>query len=126
MTDDERIDLSGLTPPLDDLVREIESRCAPMLAERRRARTIVQIAAWRRPMLAAAALIAVASAVILARTPRESAPSTTTATMPTRNRFGRSPTAQLATTLGIPGAMASRLTIMRPPTLGELLVEGVR
>ena len=116
---DERIDLSALTPALDDLARGIQERCAPLLAERRRTRMIVEIAGWRRPMLVAAALVAIASGVILARAPGEAQ----IATRPGQSRYlsGRTPTTQLATVLGVPNEMASRLTIRRPPTLSELM-----
>jgi hypothetical protein len=71
--DDDRIDFSALDPTLDKdrfdgLVGSILQRASDELAERRAASSpLNQIVQWKRPMLAAAAVIAMVSAGVLLR-----------------------------------------------------------
>jgi len=68
------IDFSPLDPTTDQerfkaMVEGIVARAAHELATRRtRFNPFIQLASWRRPMLAAAAVVAVVSATILTRT----------------------------------------------------------
>jgi hypothetical protein len=121
MTDD-RLDLSQLQPrDHEALVRAIESRAASLLAERRARTATIQIAAWWRPVAAAAFLIAVASALAFTLEPRSRAAST----------LARSPSSapsahertELARMLGVPPALALSLTRDTPPTARELFRE---
>ena len=74
---DERLDFSALDPTADaerfDRVRgAIVARVAPRLrAWRARQVLWTQLAAWRRPVLAAAAAIVLASAAVIVRAPRQ-------------------------------------------------------
>ena len=69
--DDDRIDFSALDPTrdqahFDSLVNSIMERAADQLAERRASNSpILQLVQWRRPMLAAAAVIAMVSGGVL-------------------------------------------------------------
>lgn len=69
---DERIDFSGLDPTadrerFDAIVASISEAAAPTLAARRaRASVIGQVAGWRRPLLAAAAIAGIVAAATLA------------------------------------------------------------
>ena len=69
--DDDRIDLAALDPTRDEahfdrLVDSIMERAADQLAERRAASSpLMQLIQWRRPMLAAAAMIAMVSVGVL-------------------------------------------------------------
>ncbi|HEY2851828.1 MAG TPA: hypothetical protein VGJ18_03230 [Gemmatimonadaceae bacterium] len=107
---DDPIDLASLVPPLDDLVTRIDARCAPLLSARRERRTLVQIAGWWRPTLAAALLIAIGCSIVLRRVPppRRGMPNATT---------------QLARGLGVPSVLADRITSTVPPPSTELLPE---
>ena len=70
---DRPIDFSPVDPTADPehfdrLVESIIARAADELAARRvRSNPVLQIAAWRRPMLAAAAVVAVIAGTVLAR-----------------------------------------------------------
>lgn len=123
MTDDP-IDFAPFGGPADDLIGHVHARCAPVLATRRRNRAVIQIASWRWPMLAAALAIAAASAFVLVQTPAVSPASTPAVPVPSQGILARrAPMTQLATSLGVPPALASRLTRQRPPALDELVPE---
>ena len=70
-TNDNPIDFTSIDPTADPVefdrrVEAIVARAATELAARRvRSNPILQLASWRRPMLAAAAVVAVVSATIL-------------------------------------------------------------
>jgi hypothetical protein len=70
---DRPIDFSPVDPTADpeqfeQLVESIIARAADELAARRlRSNPVLQIAAWRRPMLAAAAVVAVVAGTVLAQ-----------------------------------------------------------
>ena len=72
-TNDNPINFASIDPTADPAafdrrVEAIIARAATELAARRvRANPVLQLASWRRPMLAAAALVAVVSATILTR-----------------------------------------------------------
>lgn len=116
MTDDSRIDLSAVDPGadpsrLDRSARTIASRVAPSL-RRRRERVPplwIELVEWRRPVLAAAALVAVASIIVLTR------PPSTTA-------FMASPgPGTLAEAAGVPPLAASWVESGLPPSNEALL-----
>ena len=71
---DRPMDLSPVDPTadperFDQLVESVIARAADELAARRiRSGPVVQIAAWRRPMLAAAAVVAVLAGTVLTQT----------------------------------------------------------
>jgi hypothetical protein len=71
--DDDRIDFSALDPTRDEahfesLIDSIMERAADRLAERRASSSpLMQLVQWRRPMLAAAAVIAMVSVGVLWR-----------------------------------------------------------
>jgi len=74
--DDERIDLSALDPGaapdrVERGVQAVLARVAPSLAARRARGPVVWdvLRAWRRPVLAAAALVALLCAAVLGRVP---------------------------------------------------------
>jgi anti-sigma-K factor RskA len=74
--DDDRMDLTPLDPAADRarferVVAGIADRVAPSLRARRMRRNVWgELAAWRRPVLTAAALLAVAATAVIARVPR--------------------------------------------------------
>jgi hypothetical protein len=109
MTDDP-IDLGSMMPRLDGLVARIDARCAPLVVARREHPTMIQIAGWWRPALAAALLIGVVSSVILRREPPPP-------------RVMPNPTTELARALGVPIILAERLTSTVPPPSAALLPE---
>jgi hypothetical protein len=121
MTEDERIDLHALDPSgdparLDRTARAIAARVGPVLAARRAALADPWsvLAAWRRPVLAAAAVIALVSVVTLLRTPVASnSPASVTATAVT------SPL--LSEAAGLPGAVASYVEADVPPSPSKTL-----
>lgn len=126
MTDD-AIDFGPLDVSLEDLVRRVDVRCAAELASRRRHRALIQIAGWRRPIVSAALAIAAASAYVIARTPARVRSLSPVAPIPFPGILtSRPPVAQLASTLGVPSALASRLTRAAPPTMDQLLSESER
>lgn len=111
MTDD-RMDLSPLDPTGDrehfePIVASIADRAALELA-RRRARTSAfgQIAGWRRPMLAAAAAIVIASVAVL-----------TQVAIPTNDVRAEG----LAVAMGVPQGLAEWVTGGGTPTPADLL-----
>ncbi len=60
---DQRVDLSPLDPTsdptrFDAIVRSVMTAAAPALADRRAPGLLIQLGAWRRPLLAAAAITA--------------------------------------------------------------------
>ena len=117
MTDD-RIDFSALTPPVDALAAAIASRCEPLLAARHARATSIQIARWRRPILAASLVIAAGSALVLVL------PLERGARRPHLSRsglYGPSSRLELAQSLGVPRLLAMHLTRTTPPTLVDLL-----
>jgi len=69
---DDRIDLSPLDPSTDvrgfeDRIRRIMGRAEPLLVDRRRRAGIIgEITRWRRPMLMAAAVVALVASATLA------------------------------------------------------------
>lgn len=124
MTDDDRIDFDVLDVPTENLVARVNAGCAPLVASRRRNSAMIQLAGWRWPMLAAAIAVAAASAFVLARAP-EASPQLVPAARSASPRVltFRAPLAQLATTLGVPPELASRLTRHAPPRIDELVPE---
>jgi anti-sigma-K factor RskA len=116
VTDDSRIDLSALDPGadpsrLDRSARAIASRVAPSLRRRReRVPALwIELAEWRRPVLAAAALVAAASIIVLAQ------PPSTAVFM-----AGPGP-ATLAEAAGVPPVAASWVESGLPPSNEALL-----
>ncbi len=116
MTDDSRVDLSALDPGadpsrIDRSARTIAARVAPSL-RRRRERPLalwIQLADWRRPVLAAAALVVVASIIVLASPPATSVSAASTGP------------ATLAEAAGLPPVAASWLESGPPPSSEALL-----
>ena len=110
----ERVDLSALDPTRDQigyerLVRRILDAAAPELARRRAAATpLVQLAAWARPALAAAAVIA---AVALG-----------TIVVADRYIGATDAAASIADALGVPAPAADWLAEGRAPTTGDLVL----
>ncbi|MEE9197545.1 MAG: hypothetical protein V3U45_05330 [bacterium] len=108
------IDFSPLDPTtdearFDEIVGGIVARAAGELSLRRaRSTTIVQLARWRRPMLAAAALMAVISATILSQVGGQEA-----ATF--------SQTDGVAEALGVPGLIAEWIETDELPSTADLL-----
>jgi len=110
---DDHIDFGSLDPLRDPerverALRKIARRAAPLLAARRTPRTAFQqVARWRRPMLAAAAVITIASVSALLRfggSSAESAPPT------------------VAEVVGVPSTLAGWVRSDSLPTPGEIVV----
>lgn len=110
---DDRIDFGSLDPLRDServerALRKIALRAAPLLAARRTPRTAFQqVARWRRPMLAAAAVIMIASVSALLRF----GGSSTESTPPT-----------VAEVVGVPSTLAGWVRSDSLPTPGEIVV----
>ncbi len=110
---DDRLDFGPLDPLRDPermerALRSIAVRAAPLLAARRTPRTAFQqVARWRRPMLAAAVVIMIASLSALLRFGGSSAESAT-------------PT--VAEVVGVPTTVAGWVRSDRLPTPGEIVV----
>lgn len=114
------IDFTVFDPPGVALARAIHERCAPQLLERRRSSTFAEIADWWRPMIAAVAVIALASTAFLAKSPRvASGPGPLAVYRPMPTAHG--PIVQLAEALGIPDDIARSLTTRTLPTLARLV-----
>ena len=115
---DEPIDLSALRPRGDALPAAIAARCAPLLAGRREHATMVHIAGWWWPALAASLVVAAGSVILLALPfeRRSPGPEATFAARP-----APAPRLQLAEAVGIPRALARSLTSHTPPRLSDLL-----
>lgn len=116
--DPARLDFSSLDPSLDPrrwegLIRGILQRAEPELAQRAAARSsLVALADWARPALAAAVvLVALSAATLLVLEPRPAAPADAAA-----------PAVGLAETLGLPPTIADWVTEERPPSLSELIL----
>ena len=120
---DERMDLTPLDPARDPdryerLVGAVTDAAAMELARRRlRTTAIGQVARWYRPMLAAAAAIAIAAVTVL--------------TQVDSGETGESDAgyADLAVALGFPQGFANLIDAEAPPTTADLLestVEGSR
>lgn len=110
--DPTRLDLSSLDPSLDParwerVIRGVLRRAEPELARRAAARSsLVVVANWARPALAAAVVVVALSAgVLLTLEPSPVAP-----------------TVWLAETLGLPPTIATCVAEERAPTLAELLL----
>lgn len=109
--DDDRIDLSALDPTRDEshfnaLVASIMDRAADQLAERRAARSpLTQLVQWRRPMLAAAAVIAMVSVGVLWRVQRPEGDDESTG---------------VAEAMGVPTLLAQGIRDNELPTTAEL------
>ena len=122
MSDDDRIDFSTFRElTLEPLVRDIEARCAPSLAQRQRHRANFQIVAWRRSTLAAALAIALASAIVLRRS--AAGPSPTSGRTPLASSADLTTSRELASLLGVPAPLVRRLTTASTPTLSDLVQE---
>jgi hypothetical protein len=110
----ERVDLSALDPTRDRigyerLVHRILEAAAPELARRRAAANpLVQLAAWARPALAAAAVIAVLAAGAIA--------------MAERYDGAQDPAGTIADALGVPAPASDWLAEGRAPTTGDLVL----
>lgn len=70
--DPQAIDLSSLDPTrdpehFDEIVAAITTEAADELARRGRPTPIIQLARWQRPMLAAAAVLAIISLTVMSR-----------------------------------------------------------
>ena len=115
---DEPIDFTLLHPPAGALSATIAARCTPLLAARREHATTVQLARWWWPTLAASALLAVASALLLALPVHEAIKATSSSVAAVRPP---APRIQLAEAVGIPQALARHLTRAVPPSLSDLL-----
>ena len=109
--DDDRIDLSALDPTQDEahfdrLVDSIMERAADQLAERRAASSpLMQLVQWRRPMLAAAAVIAMVSVGVLWQVQRPEVVEESTG---------------VAEALGVPTLLAQGIRDNELPTTAEL------
>ena len=116
MTDD-RIDFSPLDPTrdgerFDHVVHAIAAAAAPQLRARRfRATTIGQIGTWRRPMLAAAAAIAIVSFTVL----------TQVGPGPGQTESGGSSEWEIAVAMGVPTEIADWVAGDGNPTAADLL-----
>ena len=112
MTDD-RIDFSPLDPSADkqhfeEIVQSITARAAPALAARRvRSSFIAEVVYWRRPMLAAAAVILIVSATALVRIESP--------TRPPELEPG------VAEAIGVPATLARWVTTDEVPTPAQLV-----
>jgi hypothetical protein len=113
VVDDDRVDLSAVDPTLDrdrleGAVGRIVRSAEPELAARRRASSaIALIATWRRPMLAAAALVLVIGASVLIEVPQRDP--------------GPAAPQRLAQTLRIPSTVAGWMMADDVPTPAQLL-----
>lgn len=111
---DGRIDFSGLDPTqdaerFDAIVRSITEAAAKQLAARRDRATVVgQVAAWWRPLLAAAAIVGIVSIGALARSE--------TLAVTTDTELG------LGEAIGMPQQVAEWVLTEDVPTPTELLV----
>ena len=111
MTDD-RIDFSSIDPThdrsrFDELVRSTMDRAAGELATRRAmVDTLAQLAKWRRPMLAAAVLVAVIASTVMLTFRREVSVATT---------------GSIAEAVGVPGQLADWLRSGETPDAADLL-----
>ena len=114
---EESIDLTLLHPNADKLTAAIAAQCAPLLSARREHATVVHIARWWWPTLAASFLVAAASAAILALPLEKVSERPQAATA----RRAPSPRIQLAEAVGVPRLLARSLTSRRPPSLSDLL-----
>lgn len=117
MSDDTRVDLSPLDPERDPTrlersARAIASRVAPSLRQRReRVPGLWEgLLGWRRPVMASAALVAVASLVVLAMP----VPTTRADSVPARPLT-------LEEAAGLPAPLAAWVEDGRPPADGALL-----
>lgn len=110
---DDRFDFGPLDPLRDPerverAVRSIARRAAPLLAARRTPRTAFQqVARWYRPMLAAAAVIMIASVSALLRF---------------GGRSPESPPPSVAEVVGVPSTVAGWVRSDSLPTPGEIVV----
>ncbi|HEY2376418.1 MAG TPA: hypothetical protein VGH98_10640 [Gemmatimonadaceae bacterium] len=119
---DEPIDLTVFDPPVEALARDVHERCAVLLAERRRSGTLVQIADWWRPVIAAVAVISLASTLFLVTSPRI-APRRGRFAVDRPAPFARAPLVELAQALGVPGEIARSLTMRPVPSVSRLVDE---
>jgi hypothetical protein len=109
----ERLDLSPLDPAADQLayerrVRRVLEAAAPELERRRTLRTpLALLGGWARPVLVAAALVAVVAGGVLVATERAGS--------------GVAPV-QAAETLGVPSPAADWLAEGREPTRSDLVL----
>jgi len=109
--DDDRIDFSALDPTRDEahfdlLVGSIMERAADQLTERRASSSsLLQLVQWRRPMLAAAAVIAMVSVGVLwqVQSPEVAEEST-----------------GIAEAIGVPSLLAQGIRNNEIPTTAEL------
>ena len=112
---DDRIDFSTLDPTanadrFDRVVASILKASEPELATRRgRLGVIAEVGRWRRPMLAAAALAAMLSIIVLNRLP------TTAEAEPTAESAG------IVEALGVPTALADLMLAGELPAAGAVL-----
>lgn len=118
---DARIDFSQLEPPDGEaLVRAIEARAADLLAGRRARATTIQLAAWWRPVAAAAVLVAIGSTLVLFLGPRPAGTQLARGPAPSEAPSVRT---ELARELGVPPALALSLRRETRPTAREFLRE---
>ncbi len=109
--DRERIDLSPLDPTRDRdrferAIQSIQAAAAPeLLARRERGSVLEQLVQLRRPMLAAASVVAIISAGVLLRVNGQEAMGSTDV---------------VAGALGVPNVLAMGVEQDRVPTLSEL------
>ncbi len=109
--DDDRIDLSAFDPTRDEahfdrLVDSIMVRAADQLAERRASSSpLMQLVQWRRPMLAAAAVIAMVSVGVLWQVQSPGLEEETTG---------------VAEAIGVPSLLAQGIRNNELPTTAEL------
>lgn len=111
--DRERVDLSVLDPTTDSLryerlVRRVMTAAAPELARRASPQTALAfLGAWARPVLAAAAVVAVVAGGVLAATERSA---------------GATPEPVTAESFGVPSPAADWLDEGREPTRTDLVL----
>jgi hypothetical protein len=125
VSDDERIDLGGLDPErdaarLERSGRAIASRVAPALRARRSMQVDpwALLADWRRPVLAAAAVLVAISALAISRVPRTAAGS---ATVRVATATAAAANTSLLEAAGLPGAVASYVEAGTPPSPSKTL-----
>lgn len=116
---DDRIDLSPLDPARDpqrpDRARAaILTRVAPSLRARRERGPALwlQLASWRSPVFAAAALLAVASIAVILRTPA----TRTSASAVVASSSATSAPSSLSEAAGLPAGIASWVETGTPPS----------
>ncbi len=119
MTDETRVNLSALRADdaaLERTAANVAARIAPTLRRRRERVPLLWlgVAEWRRPVLAAAALVVIASALVILR------PEPRTAAFASAS-VARAASTTLAEAAGVPAPVASYLEVGTAPSGDALL-----